>query len=114
MASLMAMPRLPGVSGILARMSRPALVSVAGLATQLAPQVCIISLRNGFWSKLMRTMKTLHSRPIRLHAKARALPHWPAPVSVVSRLMPNCLLYQACGTAVLGLWLPAGLTLSSL
>ncbi len=80
----------------------------------LAPQTCIMSLRKGFWSKLIRTMKTLHSSPISRQAKARALPHWPAPVSVVSRWMPACLLYQACGTAVLGLWLPAGLTLSSL
>ena len=114
MASLMAMPRLPGVSGMLARMVRPALVRLLGLAMQFAPHTCIISLRKGFCSKLMRTMKTLHSRPIRLHAKASALPHCPAPVSVVSRLIPNCLLYQAWGTAVLGLWLPAGLTLSSL
>ncbi len=103
MASLMAMPRLPGVSGIWARMFRPAFVSVLGLATQLAPQTCIMILRKGFWSKLMRTMKTLHSRPMSRQAKARALPHWPAPVSVVRRSMPNCLLYHACGTAVLGL-----------
>ena len=33
---------------------------------------------------------------------------------VASRLMPNCLLYQACGTAVLGLWLPGGETPSFL
>ena len=64
MASLMAMPRLPGVSGFFARIARPALVSVLGLATHSAPQICIISLRNGFWSKLIRTMKTLHSRPM--------------------------------------------------
>src|SRR5450631_2290658 len=112
MASLMAMPRLPGVSGMLAKIVRPALVSLDGLATQLAPHTCIIILRNGFWSKLIRTMKTLHSSPIRLQANARAVPHCPAPVSVVRRLMPNFLLYQACGTAVFGLWLPAGLTLS--
>jgi len=42
------------------------------------------------------------------------LPHWPAPVFVVRYLMPNCLLYQACATAVFGLWLPAGDTPSFL
>ncbi len=110
----MAMPRLPGVSGNFSRICRPAFVSVLGLATQLAPHTCIMSFRNGFWSKLMRTMNTLHSRPSSAQANARALPHWPAPVSVVSRLIPNSLLYQAWATAVFGLWLPGGLTLSSL
>ena len=38
-----------------------------------------------------------------LQAKARALPHCPAPVSVVRCLMPNCLLYQACGHGGVGL-----------
>ena len=55
-ASLMAMPRLPGVSGHLASTARPALVFGLGLATHSAPHACIISLRKGFWSKLMRTM----------------------------------------------------------
>src|SRR5512146_2773138 len=104
----MAMPSEPGVLGISARIFLPAFVSLLGLATQFAPQTCIISFLKGFWSKLIRTMKTLHSRPMSLHAKARAEPHWPAPVSVVRRLIPNCLLYHACGTAVFGLWLPGG------
>jgi hypothetical protein len=47
-------------------------------------------------------------------AKASEEPHWPAPVSVVSFLMPAWALYQAWGTAVLGLWLPAGETPSYL
>jgi hypothetical protein len=47
-------------------------------------------------------------------AKASDEPHWPAPVSVASFLMPAWALYQACGTAVLGLWLPAGETPSYL
>ena len=59
-------------------------------------------------------MNTLHSRPSSAQANARALPHWPAPVSVTMRLMPNCLLYHAWATAVLGLWLPGGETLSFL
>ncbi len=104
----MAMPSDPGVSGVLARISRPAWVSCDGLAMHLAPQVSIINRRKGFWVKLIRTMNTLQSRPTSAQANARALPHCPAPVSVASRLMPNCLLYQACGTAVLGLWLPGG------
>ena len=52
--------------------------------------------------------------PISAQAKESALPHCPAPVSVVIRVIPNCLLYHACGTAVFGLWLPAGETLSFL
>ena len=78
--------------GCLARIWRPAFVCVEGLAMQVAPQVSIISLRKGFWSKLMRTMNTLHSSPNWAQAKASALPHCPAPVSVTSRLMPNTLL----------------------
>ena len=79
-------------------MSRP------GRGTQLPPQVFIMIFRNGFWSKLIRTMKTLHSMPPTMaQANDRADPHCPAPVSVVSFLMPNCLLYHACGMAVLGL-----------
>ena len=31
------MPRLPGESGLAARMARPELVSLLGLATQVAP-----------------------------------------------------------------------------
>ena len=49
------------------------------------------------------TAQTLTADNIILAANAIALPHWPAPVSVVSFLIPNCLLYQACATAVLGL-----------
>ena len=33
-------------------------------------------------------MNTSHSSPNSEQAKASAEPHWPAPVSVVSRLMP--------------------------
>ena len=52
-ASLMAMPRLPGVSGILGedRRGRPA-SRCSGWRRTRPPQVCIMSLRNGFWSKL--------------------------------------------------------------
>ena len=37
-------------------------------------------------------MNTLHSRPNLEVASARAEPHWPAPVSVVSRLTPSRML----------------------
>ena len=33
-------------------------------------------------------MKTSHSRPNSVQANASAEPHWPAPVSVASCLMP--------------------------
>ena len=74
-ASLMAIPSEPGVFGISLRMFLPAFVSLLGLATQFAPQTCIISFLKGFWSKLIRTIKTLHSRPMSWQAKASALPH---------------------------------------
>lgn len=46
---------------------------------------------------------TSQLRPKRLLAKERALPHWPAPVSVTTFLTPAVALYHACGTAVLAL-----------
>jgi hypothetical protein len=42
------------------------------------------------------------------------LPVPPAPVSVAMRAVPSSLLKNACAMAVLGLWLPAGLTPSYL
>ncbi len=47
-ASLMAIPKLSGVSGNFSNIFLPAYVSVLGLGIQLPPQVCIIILRNGF------------------------------------------------------------------
>ena len=35
-------------------------------------------------------MKTSHSRPNSEHANASEEPHWPAPVSVTSFVMPAC------------------------
>ena len=37
-------------------------------------------------------MKTVTSSPNRAPAKASAEPHWPAPVSVVSRFTPSLAL----------------------
>ena len=62
----MAMPNDPGLSG-----------SSTGDGTTSLPQVSIIIRRYGFCSYDARTMYTLH---------------WPAPVSVVSRVMPSSLL----------------------
>ncbi len=59
-------------------------------------------------------MNTVTSMPNSAPAKASEEPHCPAPVSVLSRLMPASLLYQACGTAVFGLCEPAGETPSYL
>ena len=53
-------------------------------------------------------MKTSHSSANRLHAKANAEPHCPAPVSVASFLTPACAFSYACGTAVLDLCEPEG------
>jgi len=58
MASLIAIPRLPGVLGSFASASRPARVSMLGLATHFPPQVSIMALRYGFWSKLTLTINT--------------------------------------------------------
>jgi hypothetical protein len=55
-ASLIAIAKLPGVLGISFRIWRPAFVSSLGLPTHFAPHTRIIIFRNGFWSKLIRTM----------------------------------------------------------
>ena len=59
-------------------------------------------------------MNTSHSRSKMPQAKASDEPHWPAPVSVVSFLIPALALANACGTAVFGLCEPVGETPSYL
>ena len=54
--------------------------------------VSIMSRRYGLESKLARTCQISHSSPNCAHAKASDVPHWPAPVSVVSFLMPALAL----------------------
>ncbi len=49
-ASLIAMPRLPVLSGWDSSIARPAFVSGDGLGTTSPPQVRIIERRYGFWS----------------------------------------------------------------
>jgi hypothetical protein len=56
------------------------------------PNVSIMIRRYGFWSYDARTCQTSHSRSYWEQAKANAVPHCPAPVSVVSFEMPACLL----------------------
>src|SRR3954447_24923608 len=92
----------------------PDCVRSDGERCTVAPHVCIIERRYGFWSYDEPTMNTSHSSPNSRHANASDEPHWPAPVSVASFLMPACALAYACGTAVLGLCDPAGETPSYL
>jgi hypothetical protein len=91
-ASLIAMPRLPGESGWSASTARPDAVRSDGLGCTLAPYVSIIRRRYGFWSYDALTCHTSHSRPNTALANANALPHWPAPVSVVSFVTPSAAL----------------------
>jgi hypothetical protein len=91
-ASLMAMPSEPVLFGSFSRTWRPALVRSLGLAATRAPKLWIIERRCGFWSKLTRTIHTRHSRSKKLQACEMAVPHWPAPVSVVTPRTPSCLL----------------------
>ena len=55
-ASLIAMPRLPVVSGSRSRIVPAGVGLGEGLATQVAPQTCISDLRYGFASNEARTM----------------------------------------------------------
>jgi hypothetical protein len=91
-ASEIAMPRLPGLSGVRDNVSRPNRVSVDGLGTQRAPNVSMNARRYGFWSYDTRTMKTSTSRPKSAPAKASDEPHCPAPVSVAIFFMPAAWL----------------------
>ncbi len=75
------MPRVPGWSG-----------SSTGEGTTSLPQVSIMMRRYGFCSNDARTMYTLQSMSYCVHANDSAVPHCPAPVSVVRRVMPSCLL----------------------
>ncbi len=86
------MPRLPVESGCSARIARPAFVSSDGLAMTRPPNASMSPRRYGFWSYEMRTIHTSTSSPKIPPANANEEPHWPAPVSVVRRFTPSCLL----------------------
>ena len=85
-----------------------------GLECNVAPQTSIIVLRYGLVRYDAATCQISHSMPYCAVAKASALPHCPAPVSVVSRRMPSCVVVEGLGTDVFGLCEPAGLTPSYL
>ena len=88
----MAIPSEPGWPGFSASRLRPYSVTGDGLGCTVAPQISIIVLRYGFWRYEAATCHTSHSMSYWAQAKARALPHWPAPVSVVSFVTPSAWL----------------------
>ena len=83
------MPRLPGWSGSSASSWRPYSVIGDGLECRVAPQISIIVLRYGLDRYDAATCQISHSMPYWAVANASALPHCPAPVSVVSFRMPS-------------------------
>ena len=83
------MPRLPGWSGFSARIDRPYSVTSDGLGCSVAPHTSIIVLRYGLVRYEAATCQISHSMPYCAVAKASALPHCPAPVSVVSLRTPS-------------------------
>jgi hypothetical protein len=91
-ASEMAMPSEPGELGSLASTARPAAVRSDGEGWITPPNVSIMIFRYGFWSYDARTCQISQSSPYCAQAKASAVPHCPAPVSVVSRRMPAAAL----------------------
>src|SRR2546426_898964 len=80
-----------------------------GDAWTVAPYIRMNCRRCVFQSWTARTQKIVVGSPARLAAYASAVPHWPAPVSVVRRSYPSCFAYQAWARAVFTLWLPVGL-----
>jgi hypothetical protein len=69
-------------------MRAPDCVSRVGERKTVAPKVSISVRRAGLVSKEAPTCHTWHSSPKSEHANASAVPHCPAPVSVVSRVTP--------------------------
>ena len=86
------MPSEPGWSGSWASRERPYSVRSDGDECTSAPHTCIIVRRYGFCRYEAPTIHTSHSMPYWAVAYASELPHWPAPVSVVSRVMPSAWL----------------------
>src|SRR5439155_576057 len=101
--------RDPGWCGTFSRRARPVAVTGLGEAWTVAPYIRMNCRRCVFQSWTARTQKIVVGRPARLAAYASAVPHWPAPVSVVRRSYPSCFAYHACARAVFTLWLPVGL-----
>src|SRR2546426_720956 len=101
--------RDPGCCGSFSRRARPVAVSGLGEAWTVAPYIRMNCRRCVFQSWTARTQKMVVGRPARLAAYANAVPHCPAPVSVVRRSYPSRFAYHACASAVFTLWLPVGL-----
>ena len=91
-ASLMAMPRLPGELGSWARMALPASVWLLGLGDDFAAPGVHQHAAVGLLVIADLDHVNLAFHPEQVAAKGKALPHWPAPVSVVRRLTPSFLL----------------------
>lgn len=91
-ASEIAIPSEPDVSGKRSWNERPAWVRSDGDEWTVAPKVSISTCRYGLPSYDDRTCQISHSRSNTSQANARAEPHWPAPVSVVSLVRPASLL----------------------
>ena len=86
------MPSEPVVSGSAASIARPAFVRSDGDGWQMLPYVSICMRRYGLESNDARTCHTSHVSPSSAHAMASDAPHCPAPVSVVSFVMPSAAL----------------------
>ena len=67
-------------------------MTLDGERCTVAPKISMIDLRNGFVSYEERVIHTSHSMSNRLQANASAVPHCPAPVSVVSFFTPDLAL----------------------
>ena len=76
-----------------ARLWTAAGVLLLGLAMTFPSKVWITALRKGFCSKETFTINTVRGSPKKAQASARAVPHCPAPVSVVSPVSPSFLAY---------------------
>ena len=72
-------------------MALPAAVVLLGLAITLAPKFSIMAFLYGFCCEELFTMNTLSGSLKYAQASLSAVPHWPAPVSVVSEATP-CFL----------------------
>lgn len=77
------------MSGCSSRTLRPDAVRSDGLECTVPPYTSMRCLRYGLDSYEARTCHTSRSMPNLAHANDRALPHWPAPVSVVSFFTPS-------------------------
>ena len=88
-ASDIAIPSDPGWSGVSLSIFLPTSVLLLGDAYTFPSYSCMIVFLNGFWLNDTFTMYTVASRSIIDAASDSAVPHCPAPVSVVSLSTPS-------------------------